>query len=76
MLTHRPKRPRDPFALAVEIGRQATGQEPKPPQYEPTEMARRGALGGAVGGKARAKSMTAAQRSASARKAARARWGK
>jgi hypothetical protein len=35
-----------------------------------------GRLGGLKGGKARARKLTADQRAASARKAARARWGK
>jgi hypothetical protein len=35
-----------------------------------------GKLGGSKGGKARAKNMTAKERSESARKAARARWAK
>lgn len=76
MLKH-PKRPRDPFALAVKIGREATGQDPKPPPpEEPSEMAARGRKGGKVGGRARANAMTPEQRSEVARKAARARWGK
>jgi hypothetical protein len=55
--------------------RQATGQEPKPPTPEPSEMARRGALGGAKGGKARARALSPGRRRAIAKKAAKARWG-
>jgi hypothetical protein len=70
-----PKRPRDLSQLAAQIGRQATGQEPKPPPYEPSVMAERGRKGGLKGGKARAKKLTRAQRTRIARTAARARWG-
>lgn len=73
MLKH-PKRPRDLSQLAAQIGRQATGQEPKPSLYEPSVMAERGRVGGLKGGKARAKALTATQRTKIARKAAKARW--
>lgn len=73
MLKH-PKRPRDVFSLAVQIGKQATGQEPKHPAPPPSEMARRGSLGGKKGGKARARSLSARRRREIARKAAKARW--
>lgn len=74
MLKH-PKRPRDPFSLAVEIGRQATGQIPKPSVPSATAMAERGRNSGLKGGKARAKSLPAKRRRAIARQAARTRWG-
>jgi hypothetical protein len=69
-----PKRPRDLFSLAVQIARQATGQDPKPEAPPPSEMARRGRLGGKKGGKARAKALSPKRRAAIARKAAKARW--
>jgi hypothetical protein len=47
---------------------------PEPREKNPAAVAL-GRLGGLVGGKARAKGMTAKQRSKSARKAAKARWG-
>jgi hypothetical protein len=49
--------------------------EPTPPAKNPAAVAL-GKLGGAKGGYARAKKLTAAQRSESARKAAQARWAK
>lgn len=75
MLKH-PRRPRDPFALAVQIGQEATGQRPKPSPPLSSEMARRGAMGGRKGGKARARALTKSQRAAIAKKGATARWGK
>ncbi len=46
-------------------------------EEEKSEAARLlGKLGGSKGGKARAKNMTAEQRSEAARKAAKARWAK
>jgi hypothetical protein len=69
-----PRRPRDPFALAVQIGQEATGQRPKPTAPQPSTMAERGARGGRKGGKARAKALSADRRAAIARKAAKARW--
>lgn len=72
------KRPRDLNQLAHAILREATGEsEPGAdddvPKKNPAAVAL-GKLGGARGGKARAKRMTAKQRSAAARKAAKARW--
>jgi hypothetical protein len=65
--------------LAHSVVQQATGQIPKidppPPEKNPAAVAL-GLLGGAKGGNARAKGMTAKQRSAAARKAAKARWAK
>lgn len=69
--------PRDPNQLAKAVVDFATGQrEPDPPARpkDPAAVAL-GRKGGLKGGKARAASMTAEQRSDSARKAARARWG-
>ena len=77
MLKH-PKRPRDPFAMAVQIGKEATGQEPKQAVHdlEPGSFAARGRMGGLKGGKARARKLTKGKRTAIARKAALARWKK
>lgn len=73
-----PRRPRDPFQLAKLIGDIATGQaaEPAPPTKDARQQAAAllGRLGGLKGGKARAKSLSAAKRKAIARKAAKARW--
>lgn len=75
--TKKPKRPRDPNQLAKQVVDEATGQAE--PEYEPDKnpaAVELGKLGGAKGGKARAKKMTAEDRSDAARKAARARWKK
>jgi hypothetical protein len=75
------KRPRDPNQLAKLIVDIATGQvedrEPTPEEQgkDPAAVAR-GRKGGLKGGKARGESMTAEERSASAKKAVRARWKK
>jgi hypothetical protein len=73
------KRPRDPNQLTKLIVDIATGQvedrEPTPEEQgkDPAAVAR-GRKGGLKGGKARGESMTAEERSASAKKAVRARW--
>ena len=75
MPAKRPQRPRDLNQWAKHMVDLATGitQEPKlPPESAAAELGRRG---GQIGGKVRAERMTAKQRSAAARKAARARWG-
>jgi hypothetical protein len=75
------KRPRDTNQLAKLMVDILTGQvEDREPTSEergkdPTAMAR-GRKGGLKGGKARAESMTAEERSASAKKAVMARWRK
>lgn len=72
------KRPSDQNQLAKVLVDELTGQvEPSKnsPGKNPAAVAL-GRLGGLKGGKARAKKMTAEERSASARKAAKARWGK
>jgi hypothetical protein len=60
-------------ANAVHVMRVATGEieEAAPKESAAAELGRKGGL---KGGKARAAKMTAKQRSASARKAAKARW--
>lgn len=69
------KLPRDPNARAFEIVRLATGEAvlPEEPAKNPHAVAL-GKMGGAKGGKARAANMTKKARTASAKKAARARW--
>jgi hypothetical protein len=69
--------PRDPNQLAKAVVDFATGQREADPPARPKDPAAvaLGRKGGLVGGKARAESMTAAERTDSARKAALARWG-
>ncbi len=77
-----PKRSRkqrlpDPNVTAFSIVQAISGEPtPEPPAdgKDPAAVAL-GRKGGLKGGKARAKSMTRKERSESARKAARARWG-
>jgi hypothetical protein len=72
------KRPRDVNALAKQLVDEATGEtEPFDPDAgkDPAAVAL-GRKGGLRGGKARAASMTAEERSESARRAARARWSR
>ena len=81
-----PKRPRDFNQRAASTVARATGEEsdsepehvevPNPtPEERHNAAVALGRLGGKKGGPARAKKMTAEQRSESARKAAKARWG-
>jgi hypothetical protein len=79
-----PKRSRKPrlpdpseLAFAIVQSLDPPEQSPAPPDdgKDPAAVAL-GRKGGLVGGKARAKKMTKAQRVASAKKAAAARWGK
>ena len=65
------KPPRDVNILAANIVSKATADSEK----NPAAVAL-GRLGGKKGGLARAKKLTPEQRSAAARKAARARWNK
>lgn len=72
----RPKRPRDPNQLAKLITDIATGETDDCNQdkdKDPAAVAL-GRKGGLKGGKARAKKLTAKQRSEIAKKAAKARW--
>ena len=62
------KRPADVVANAVHVMRVATGEADE--TYVDTEKRK----GGLKGGKARATSMTAGERSEAARKAAKTRW--
>jgi hypothetical protein len=77
------KRPRDPNQLAKWIVEQSTSEAPEPlavTPIPPTDlsayMAAIGRKGGQIGGKRRLKTMTKAQRSKVAARAARARWKK
>lgn len=74
----KPVKVRADFAqTAFRVMQEATGQAPKTPDpdagKDPAAVSL-GRRGGLKGGKARAKAMTASQRSASAKKAARVRW--
>lgn len=72
---------RDANVQAFNIVAQAVGDEPatkaplEEPEKNPAAVAL-GRLGGLKGGKARAESLSAKKRSAIAKKAAKARWGK
>jgi hypothetical protein len=82
------KRPRDPNQLAAWTVAVSTGQIPTPVPPQPKiatpasaaniseYMAAIGRKGGQIGGKRRLKTMTEAQRSRVAAKAAKARWKK
>jgi len=72
-----PKRSRkkmDINQIAANIVAKATGEPQKKRRKNPAAVAL-GRLGGAKGGKARAKALTPEQRSEIARKAAEKRWG-
>jgi hypothetical protein len=72
MAEKHPKRPRDPNQLAKMMVDIATGQtEVLPDSRDPAAVAM-----GQKGGKARASSLSAEQRSQIARRAAQSRWGK
>ena len=79
-----PKRPRDINELAKFIVDQSTGETPPEPAPEPeppvdplrAAAAELGRRGGLKGGKARAASLTAKQRSEIAKQAAMKRWKK
>ncbi len=73
-MTKKPKRPSDINKLAKVIVDIATGNV-KPKEKNPAAVAL-GKLGGLKGGKARAASLTAEQRSEIAKKAAKSRWKK
>jgi hypothetical protein len=81
MAEKHPKRPRDLNEWAKRMVDIATGEvdDHRPTLEEqgkdPAAVAR-GRLGGTKGGKARAASLTPAERQASAQKAIRARWSK
>ena len=68
------KKPADVNSLAAAIVRQATDPDDDPYEGKNPAAVELGRLGGQKGGKARAESLTAGQRSAIAKKAAAARW--
>jgi len=68
-----PKRPKDPVSRAVQIGRILVGDEKEQEQQEVGDPKAKAA--GAKGGAARARSLSRAQRSKIAQKAAVKRWG-
>lgn len=76
IMTTKPKRPRDTNQLAHLIAAIATGEveEPKTDDGKDPAAVALGRKGGLKGGAARAKKLTAEQRSEIAKKAAKARW--
>jgi len=77
--TPKPKRPRDFNERAFQSVTILTGTAEAPPPEEPEDPIRAAAAligrkGGLKGGKARAAKMTPEERSASAKRAAQARW--
>lgn len=73
----KPKRPRDTNQLAHMIAQLATGEldDVKTDDGKDPAAVALGRKGGLKGGKARAAKLTAKQRSAIAKKAAKTRWG-
>jgi hypothetical protein len=71
------KRPSDVNELAKQLVDEATGEVPSvdPDEGKNAAAVELGRRGGLKGGRARAAKLTPEQRSESARKAARARWG-
>lgn len=76
MPAKRPKRPRDLNQWAKHMVDLATGAAQDPELPQEFAAAQLGRKGGRKGGKARAERMTPDQRSAAAKKAAKARWAK
>lgn len=82
MANSKKKRPRDVNQLAKFIVDQTTGDAPPDQAELPADDGKNpaavalGRLGGLVGGKARAKKLSAKKRAAIAKAAAAARWGK
>jgi hypothetical protein len=74
----KPKRPRDTNQLAHMIAQLATGEldDIKTDDGKDPAAVALGRKGGLKGGKARAAKLTAKERSAIAKNAARSRWGK
>lgn len=70
--------PKDPNVAAKRLldALTGSGDTPKARQRKNPAAVALGRKGGLVGGKARAESMTAKQRKASAKKAAKARWAR
>ena len=78
MAEKHPKRPRDMNQWAKRMVDLATGNasEDDPAAGKDPDAVKRGRLGGLKGGKARAESMTAAERKAAATKAVKSRWSR
>lgn len=74
----KPKRPRDPNQLAKAILDLATREktESNPDEGKNPNAVALGRLGGLKGGRARAKALSASERSNIAKRAAKKRWGK
>jgi hypothetical protein len=74
--SRKPRQP-DPAVMASNILKAVTGELPPPADdgKDPAAVAL-GRKGGLIGGKARAAKMTKKERTAAAKKAAAARWGK
>jgi len=74
----RSRKPRDLNAMAAAIVESATSDEPRadPAEGKNPAAVALGRLGGQKGGKARAARLTGEERSAIARRAAAARWGR
>lgn len=71
------KRPKDPNQLAYQIVNQSTEADEKPPLSAISRyLAEIGRKGGLKGGKARAKTLSAARRKEIAKNAAKTRWKK
>ena len=70
-----PKRPRDINELAATLVQVATEGEPEIEDTRNPAAVALGRMGGLKGGRARAEKLTTEERSAIAKKAARARWG-
>ena len=80
---NKPKRPKDPNLLARSVMEDLIGEKSDgtPLEHPPGRVKNPAAvalskLGASKGGKARAESLTAKQRSKIAKRAAKARWGK
>jgi hypothetical protein len=75
-MAKKPKRPRDTNQLAKFITDLATGDKTEKLEDSGKDPAavRRGQLGGAIGGKARAAVLSKKKRKSIAKKAAKARW--
>lgn len=75
-MTKRPKRPRDPAQLAKLMIDIASGEVEEHTSVPPTAASEFARQGGLKGGAARARKLSQSERSAIAKKAARARWQK
>jgi hypothetical protein len=76
----KPRRPKDVNQLAYQLVRESTQESLNPPESHQSEISRimseMGRKGGKIGGKRRMETLTPAQRSSIALKAARVRWNK